>query len=66
MTNRKIVLLGIIISAVSGVIWLMYSALIFIVPPMAGGIFAWSPNDSLLLLFIIGLVVAAIGYFLPG
>jgi hypothetical protein len=33
---------------------------------MAGGIFAWSPNDSLLLLFLIGLGIAAVGYFLPG
>jgi polyferredoxin len=66
VANRKIVLTGIIIAAVAAVIWLMYYALIFVLPPMAGGIFAWSPNDSLLLLFFIGLVIAAIGYFLPG
>ena len=66
MANRKIVLLGIVIAAVAAVIWLMYYALIFIVPPMAGGIFAWSPNDSLLIIFIIGLAAAVAGYFLPG
>lgn len=66
MANRKIILLGIVIAAVAAVIWLLYYSLIFIVPPMAGGIFTWSPNESLLVIFIIGLAVAVVGYFLPG
>lgn len=66
MTNRKIVLIGIMTAVVAAVIWLLYYAVIFVVPPMAGDIFAWSPTESLLILFIIGIGVAVVGYFLPG
>lgn len=52
--------------AVAAVIWILYYALIFVLPPMAGGIFSWSPDNSLLLILIIGFGVAAAGYFLPG
>ncbi|WP_158308892.1 hypothetical protein [Methanocella arvoryzae] len=47
-------------------IWLLYYALILVVPPMAGGIFAWRPDESLLIIFLIGLAIAVAGYFLPG
>lgn len=66
MANRKVILLGGIIAAVSAVIWLLYNLMIFVLPPMASSIVSWSPNDSLLLLFIIGMIIAAVGAFLPG
>jgi len=64
MAKLKIIVIGLLVAVASIALVELNNAGIYTLPSTGVGVFTWSPYDTLMIFFIIGLAIMAIGAIL--